>query len=102
MSGVSPSEIAAAARKPPMSRGRTPAMSSTKGTPGRPDPQGGRIIAPGDRLGDQPGDRSHLVRTEPPCGRRRRPDADPGRCVRRERVERDGVLVDRDPNLLEE
>ena len=47
-------------------------------------------------------DRAHLVRPEPARGRRRRPDPDPGGGVRRERVERDRVLVDRDADLVEQ
>ena len=47
-------------------------------------------------------DGAHLVRPEAARRRGRRPDADAGGRVRRQRVEGDGVLVDRDADLVEE
>ncbi len=50
---------------------------------------GGRVVALRDRVDDEPADLAHLVRPEPARRRGRRPDPDPGRRVRRLRVERD-------------
>src|SRR5450759_1396967 len=60
-------------------------------------------LVPGcERTHDQPADLTHLIGAEPArrCGRG--PDPDPGGDVGRVRVERDGVLVDRDPRFVEE
>src|SRR5260221_6017380 len=62
----------------------------------------GQVVARPDGLDDDPANGPHLVRSETPRGRGRRPDPDPRRRVRRQGVERDGVLVDRDPDLVEQ
>src|SRR3954471_15500845 len=53
----------------------------------------GGFVPPTDRFDDDPADGAHLVGSEPARGRRRGPDPDPRRGVRRQRVERDRVLV---------
>src|SRR6185369_7790127 len=63
---------------------------------------GRRIGALLDRVGDERCDLAHLAGAHSPRGHRGRPDPDPRRRVGRLLVERDLVLVDRDPDLVEE
>ena len=55
-----------------------------------------------DRLDDPAADAAHLVGAHAPGRRGRRPDADPGGDVGRVLVERDRVLVDGDPDVVEQ
>ncbi len=62
----------------------------------------GLIVAVPDRLHDPVADQAHLVRTHAAGRGGRRADPDAGRRVRRIDVERDGVLVDRDADVVQE
>ncbi len=52
-------------------------------------------------LGDELADETHLLRLHPPGGYRRRPDADAAGHCRFLRIKRNGILVYRDPGLLQ-
>src|SRR5437762_11764522 len=56
------------------------------------------IVGMAEHVADDPGHLVHLRLVHPQRGGPRRPHADPGGGGRRERVERDGVLVERDPD----
>src|SRR5487761_2363535 len=62
----------------------------------------GGLVPRGQRGHDQASDLAHLAGAEPARRGGGRPDPDPGGDVGRVRVERDGVLVDRDPDVVEE
>src|SRR5688572_24248821 len=87
-----------------LSRGRQPRYRETTDDlgdlAGQPPLDGG-IVARVDRLDDDPPDGAHLVLAEATGRGRRRAQADAGRRVGRQRIERDAVLVDRDPDLVE-
>src|SRR5262245_50122499 len=68
-----------------------------------PDPLADRgVVAALDGLDDPAADPAHLGRTHAAGRRGRGPDADPGRDGGRVGVERDGVLVDGDADVVEE
>src|SRR3989304_2269025 len=58
----------------------------------------GRIL---EDLGDELADEAHLLLAHPPGGHRRRPDADAAGHRRFLRIKRNGILVYRDPGLLQ-
>src|SRR6185437_13568088 len=130
--GVRTNETAAAARRAVRSQGTIWPVAPMNVTPGRcpagprlggrrspaqagdREPSGdrsraprerglrGRIVVPVDRVGDDRADLAHLVGPHPARRDRWGPDADPGRGVGGLRVERNLVLVDGDPDLVEE
>src|SRR3954447_1226810 len=60
------------------------------------------LVAGSDRVDDQARDRPHLPRAEATRRGRRRADPDAGRRIGWQLIEGDRVLVDRDPDLVEE